>query len=104
MHLTFVIVTFMGTLFGNIHSVRLSRKCVYDQFHQQGGQNSPCAYAAVPATTVALAGTNAFVIDGAHLSSAGPMKYIKQKRSMSPTDFLACSTPACTELDVKSGR
>lgn len=85
-----------------VEGVRL--KCDYDQFHRQGGQNAPCAYAAVPATTVALAGTNAFVIDGSHLSSLGPMKYIKQTRSMSPTDFLACSTPACTELDVKSGR
>ena len=80
--------------------------CAYDSMHAQGGQNPPCAYNAVPVATITVAGSSvpAFQVDGAHLSSIGAVKYMKQRKSMSPTDFLACSSPACNELNIKVTR
>ena len=80
--------------------------CAYDSMHVQGGQNPPCAYNAVPVATITVAGSSvpAFQVDGAHLSSIGAIKYMKQRRGMSPTDFLTCSSPPCNELDIKVTR
>lgn len=76
--------------------------CKYDIMHSQGGQNPPCEYNPVPVATITVAGSSnpAFQVDGAHLSSIGAVKYMKQKKGMSPTDFLACSSPPCNELNI----
>ena len=92
-------------LFGESVSSRV-RDCDYDKFHKQGGQNPACGYTSVPVASVTIAGSSApaFKVDGGHLTSDGPVKYMKQKKSMSTTDFLTCKTPPCQELDVKVTR
>jgi hypothetical protein len=88
------------------NALRLRGDCPYDSMHTSGGQNSPCGYDAVPVATVSIAGssTPAFQVDGAHLTSVGALKYMKSRKGMSPTDFLSCSSPPCTELNIKTTR
>lgn len=82
--------------------VRVNRDCVYDKFHLNGGVNGPCEYTAQIVSNVVMGdvSTPAFQIDGSHLTSQGPVQYMKQKKQMSATDFLACGSADCPELAV----
>ena len=83
-------------------SVKVNRDCVYDKFHLNGGVNGPCEYTAQIVSNVMMGdvSTPAFQIDGSHLTSQGPVQYMKQKKQMSATDFLACGSANCPELVV----
>ena len=82
----------------NVHSLDSRRDCVYDQMHTDGGTNAPCDYQSQVVSNVGDGTTVAFQVDGAHLRSRGPVKYIKSKRGLSATDFLGCQSPQCPEL------
>jgi hypothetical protein len=86
----------------DVGGIRLVRDCVYDKFHSNGGVNGPCEYASQIVTNVMMGDIPgpAFQIDGSHLTSRGPVQYLKQKKQLSATDFLACSSADCPELSV----
>ncbi len=89
------------SLFGLAQSVRRDTPCpAYDSMHVAGGTIPPCAY--VPLNvfnqTIGEDETYAFGVDGSHLNSQGAVAYLKSLYSLSPDQFVACTTPDCSEL------
>ena len=82
-------------------AVRRGNPCpAYDSMHTAGGTIPPCAYTPLNVynQTIGEDETYAFGVDGAHLSSAGAVAYLKSKYSLSPDHFVKCTSPDCSEL------
>jgi hypothetical protein len=82
-------------------SVRRDTPCpAYDSMHTAGGTIPPCAYVPqiVYNQTIGQDETYAFGVDGSHLNSQGAVAYLKSLYSLSPDQFVACTTPDCSEL------
>lgn len=89
------------TLFVVSNAVRRGDPCLpYDSMHTAGGTIPPCAYQPLNVynQTIGEDETYAFGVDGAHLSSVGAVAYLKSKYSLTPDQFVKCSSPDCSEL------
>ena len=82
-------------------AVRRDTPCpAYDSMHTAGGTIPPCAYVPVNVYNQTLGEdeTYAFGVDGSHLNSQGSVAYLKSLYSLSPDQFVACTTTDCSEL------